>query len=451
MNVLLVNPPSTGVFTTFGVSLPPMGLLYIAASLEQAGHKVQVIDLQCEPSDLDPFHIKAADVVGITSDTTRIEKAMEIARQAAAIGRPVVMGGPHPQFMAEEILRTGHVHCIVKGEGDLTFPRLLQNLERREDLAEVEGIIFRDGKKLVETANGPVPDPELLSLPARHLLDLGKYSASLNGIPLTPVVTSRGCPGACSFCSSSSFFGRRWRSRSPESVLAELDEVYNRYGFRAVAFVDDNFSLSPERVIAIADGIRARSYDLQWWNFSRVDNIVGNPQMVQAMAQAGSKTVFLGIESADDESLKTLGKENQGEATAKAVKLLQENGIEVFGSYILGHLNETAKDVERTIQMAVDLNTNIAQFSILTPYPGTPLYRELKERIFLKRWKFYDALHLVFRHPRINRHLLQFLLIKAYLRFYRRSKKAKDDFRDYGKTQDFSLKRMLTCAYDLFF
>jgi anaerobic magnesium-protoporphyrin IX monomethyl ester cyclase len=451
MNILLVNPPSTGVFTTFGVSLPPMGLLYIAASLEQSGHAVQVIDLQCEPAGLDPFRIKAADVVGITSDTTRIEKAMEIARQAAAIGRPVVMGGPHPQFMADEILRTGHVQYIIKGEGDLTFPRLLQALEQGDEPATVQGIIFPHGHKVMETATGPLPDPESLPLPARHLLDLGRYSATVNGIPLTPVVTSRGCPGACSFCSSSSFFGRRWRSRSAESVLNELDEVYNRYGFRAVAFVDDNFSLSPERVIAIADGIRKRGYDLQWWNFSRVDNIVGNPEMVKAMARGGSKVVFLGLESADAESLKTLGKAHQEEDAAKAVKVLQNNGIEVFGSYILGHLNETAEDVERTIRMAVELDTNIAQFSILTPYPGTPLYGQLKERIFLKRWKFYDALHLVFRHPHINRHRLQFLLIKAYLRFYRRSKKAKDGFRDYSQTQDFSPKRILTCVYDLFF
>lgn len=451
MKILLVNPPSTGVFITFGVSLPPMGLLYIAAALEQAGHGVKVVDLQCEPGGLDPRDIKAADVVGITSDTTRIEKAMEIARQAAAMGRPVVMGGPHPQFMAEEILRTGHVQYIVKGEGDLTFPHLMETLECGREPAAVNGLLFLDGKTLVETANGPLPDVESLPLPARHLLDLNRYNGTLNGIPLTPVVTSRGCPGGCSFCSSSSFFGRRWRSRSAESVLAEIEEVYNRYGFRAIAFVDDNFSLVPERVIQIADGIRSRGLDLQWWNFSRVDTIARNPQMVQAMAAGGSRVVFLGIESAGSEALKMLGKEHQGEETAGAVKLLQDNGIEVFGSYILGHLNETAEDVERTIDMAVALDTNIAQFSILTPYPGTPLYEEVKDQIFIKRWKFYDALHLVFRHPRINRHWLQFLLIKAYIRFYRRSTKAQDDFKDYGKNQNLSLKRMLTCAYDLFF
>jgi len=451
MRILLVNPPSTGVFTTFGVSLPPMGLLYIAACLEQAGHTVQVKDLQIEPDGLCAFDVKAADLVGITSDTTRIEKAMLIARQAAALGRPVVMGGPHPQFMADEILRTGHVRYIIKGEGELTFPRLVEALERREEPAAVDGIIFRDGKTLVETTNGAAPDVELLPLPARHLLDLNRYSAVIDGVFLTPVVTSRGCPGGCSFCSSSNFFGRGWRSRSPESGLAELDEVYNRYGFRAVAFVDDNFSLSPERVIGIADGIRERGFDLKWWNFSRVDTIVRNPQMVRAMAAAGAKTIFLGIESAGAEALQMLGKKGQGDETVAAVKLLQENGIEVFGSYILGHLNESRKDIERTIDLAVQLDTNVAQFSILTPYPGTALYEEVKERIFVKRWKFYDALHLVFRHPRINRHLLQFLLIKAYIRFYRRSTKAVDDFKDYGKKQDFRLKKMLACAFDLFF
>ena len=226
MKVLLVNPPSTGVFTTFGVSLPPMGLLYIAACLEQAGHTVEVRDLQCEPDGLSPHDVKAADIVGITSDTTRIEKAMQIARQAAALGRTVVMGGPHPQFMADEILRTGHVRYIVKGEGELTFPLLLEAIDRGGDPAAVAGIIFRDGKDLVETPNGEPPDVELLPFPARHLLDLNRYSAVVDGVLLTPVVTSRGCPGGCSFCSSSSFFGRGWRSRTPESVLAELDEFW---------------------------------------------------------------------------------------------------------------------------------------------------------------------------------------------------------------------------------
>jgi anaerobic magnesium-protoporphyrin IX monomethyl ester cyclase len=451
MNVLLVNPASAGVFNTFGLSLPPMGLLYVAASLERAGHSVVVKDLQIEPDGLTSALLKAADVVGISSDTTRITKALKIARQAAACGRPVVMGGPHPMFLPDAILGSGHATYIIKGEGEESFPRLLAALERKDAPETVPGIIWRDGLHTRETPVAPVPDIELLPFPARHLVDLTKYSANLAGRPLTAVVTSRGCPGACRFCASSSFFGTGWRNRSAASVLAELDEVYNRYGFRAVAFTDDNFTLSPSRVTAIADGIRARSYDLKWWNFSRIDTIVGNPEMVRTMAAAGSSVVYLGIESESQETLQSLGKRGRVDEAAQAVKLLHENGIEVYGSYMIGALNERRADVEQTIRMAMRLDTEVAQFSILTPYPGTPLYDELLPRIFDRRWKFYDGLHLVFRHPHINRHLLQLLLIKAYIRFYRRSQKARDGFKIAGRQGGFTFRKAIACAWELFF
>lgn len=451
MNVLLVNPQSTGVFSTFGINMPPMGLLYVAAALEQAGHTVVVRDLALQGEQLSSADLKRADVVGISSDSTRIEKAMVVARKASAAGRPVVLGGPHPQFMAEEICATGVVTYIVKGEGEPVFPVLLRALEQREDPAGVRGLIFKVDGHLMETPDAERPDVELLPWPARHLVDLRRYSGCVDETPATPLVTSRGCPGACHFCSSSNFFGRGWRFRSAESVLAELDDIYNRYGFRAVAFLDDNFTLLPERVETIADGIIARGYDLKLWNFSRVDTIVKNPGMIQKLSRAGSRTVYLGIESESENTLNSLGKRTSISDVEQAVSLLKENRIEVFGSYIIGNLDEKRDHVERTIELAIRLNTNIAQFSILTPYPGTELYQQIKDRIFTRRWKFYDGLHLVFRHPHINRHLLQVLLISAFVRFYRRSREAVDGFNHVARRNRPSFRKMLVCAWDLFF
>jgi len=451
MNVLLVNPRSTGVFSTFGINLPPMGLLYVAAALEQAGHRVVVRDLALEGEELTPADLKNADIVGISSDSTRIEKAMSIARTASRAGRPVVMGGPHPQFLADEICAGGTVSYIVKGEGEPVFPALLTALERRDDPATVRGIIYREQGRLTETPNADPPDVESLPWPARHLVDLRRYSGCVDEIPMTPLVTSRGCPGACHFCSSSSFFGRGWRYRSAESVLAELDEIYNRHGFRAVAFLDDNFTLSPERVEKIADGIIERDYRLHLWNFSRVDTIVNNPGMVRKLARAGSRTIYLGIESDSQDTLNSLGKRTPIADVEKAVALLKENSIEVFGSYIIGNLDEDRGHVSRTIDLAIRLDTNIAQFSILTPYPGTLLYQQVKDRIFNKRWKFYDGLHLVFRHPRINRHVLQLLLISAFMRFYRRSREAVDGFSHVARRNRPPVKKMLVCVRDMFF
>jgi anaerobic magnesium-protoporphyrin IX monomethyl ester cyclase len=451
MNILLINPQSSSVFNTFGLSLPPIGLLYVAASLEQAGHTVVVRDLAAEGQALDSSDIHSADLVGISADTTRIGKALSLARRVAALGRPVVLGGPHPQFMAEDIFKAGGVDYIIKGEGEQIFPNLLYALQNRESVASVKGLIFMDGRQLVETLDADRIDVETLPFPARHLVDLHSYRASMADRPITPIVTSRGCPGACHFCSSSSFFGTGWRCRSAESVLTELDEIYNRYGFRAVCFMDDNFTLAPQRVVQIADGLIERGYDLKWWNLSRVDTIVRNPAMVTKMAAAGSTTVYLGIESGNRETLNSLGKNTTPSDVTLAVDILKQNGIESFGSYILGNLNETAADVEKTIDLAIRLNTNIAQFSILTPYPGTKLYEQIRDRIFCKRWKFYDGLHIVFRHPFINRHHLQFLLIKAFIRFYRRSHEATQGFKQAANRGKITFKNLAMCAWDLFF
>lgn len=451
MRILLINPPSISVYKTFGMSLPPMGLLYIAACLEQAGHTVVVRDLVADGVELTDADLLRADAVGISSDTTRIRKAMDLAQRAARFGRPVFMGGTHPQFMPEEILSTNRVTAIVRGEGDSIFPELLRVFESDGDLASVQGIIYKEGKQIVTTPDAPPVDIDLLPLPARHLVNLQNYGAIMGIRPITPVITSRGCPSACSFCSSSSFFGRGWRYRSAEAVLAELDEVYNRYGFRAVCFMDDNFTLAPDRVEKIADGIIERGYDLKWWNFSRVDTIVRHPEMVAKMAASGSTTVYLGIESGSDDTLNSLGKNTKSADVVKAVEILRNNGIESYGSYILGNLNERAADVQKTIDLAVRLDTNIAQFSILTPYPGTKLYEQVKERIFCHRWKFYDSLHLVFRHPFINRHHLQFLLIKAYTTFYRRSRKASEGFKEVARRSNISFKKLAVCAWELFF
>lgn len=451
MNVLLVNPQSSSVFNTFGLSLPPIGLLYVAASLEQAGHSVVVKDLAADGEHLDDGDIRRADLVGISADTTRAGKALSIARRVAAIDRPVVMGGPHPQFMAADILSSGYVDYIVKGEGEAVFPNLLTALQNRDGVESVKGLIIKDGRNRIETPDADRIDVEHLPFPARHLVDLSRYRASMADRPITPIVTSRGCPGACHFCSSSSFFGRGWRYRSAGSVLAELDDVYNRYGFRAVCFMDDNFTLAPPRVEEIADGIIARGYDLKWWNLSRVDTIVKNPAMVARMAAAGSTTVYLGIESGNAETLNSLGKNTKPSDVHLAVDILRQNGIESYGSYIIGNLNETAADVEKTIDMAVRLNTNIAQFSILTPYPGTKLYEQIKGRIFCKRWKFYDGLHIVFRHPLINRHYLQYLLIKAFVKFYRRSQEATQGFKQAAGRGRITFRKLAACAWELFF
>jgi anaerobic magnesium-protoporphyrin IX monomethyl ester cyclase len=173
--------------------------------------------------------------------------------------------------------------------------------------------------------------------------------------------------------------------------------------------------------------------------------------MVARMAAAGCIMVYMGIESGNDDTLNSLGKETNSADVFQALDILRHNSVESYGSYIIGNLNESAADVEKTIDLSIRLDTNIAQFSILTPYPGTVLYEQIKERIFCRRWKFYDGLHVVFRHPHIIRFHLQLLLIKAFIKFYRRSREAVAGFKQATEKNKLSFRKLAVCAWEMLF
>jgi anaerobic magnesium-protoporphyrin IX monomethyl ester cyclase len=450
MNILLTNPPNIGAFRALGLHFPPMGLLYLGAYLERKGYQVEIRDF-CNAGERPDY--SQYDLVGISTDTTRHLKAMAIARRAKEAGCTVVMGGPHPCYIDHEILTDPWVDFIVHGEGEITLVELVRVLEiEQKEWEEIKGISFRRNGKVVRTPPRPfIQDMDSLPLPARHLIDMDLYRRTQFGDrPITPVFTSRGCPANCHFCSSSSFFGTRWRARSPESVVEEVEELNKRYGFGAVAFVDDNFTLSPQRVVAISEEIIKRELDVWWWNFSRPQTIVKNEGMLKVMRRAGAKTIYIGVESANPQTLSELGKKGNLDTVIKAVEVLKKHGFEIIASYILGSPHENVRDIRETIRFAKRLNTNIAQFSILTPYPGTALYEELKERIWLRHWSFYDSQHLVFRHGRISFMRMEWLLLKANLLYYTRSKQAIQDVWRLAKRHKLGLKTIFTFIKDYF-
>jgi radical SAM superfamily enzyme YgiQ (UPF0313 family) len=450
MRILLTNPANAGILRAVGLLFPPMGLLSLGAYLEQAGCQVEIRDF-CNPGP-DPQYAEY-DLVGISTDTTRHLKAMAIARQAKEAGCLVIMGGPHACYCDEEILSTPWVDFICHGEGEATLLELVQALaNRHRQWDKIAGLSFRQDGKVVRTPARPfIKDLDSLPLPARHLVDMRLYRRTRFGErAITPVITSRGCPTNCHFCSSSSFFGTRWRARSAEAVGAELAELHDKYGFGAVAFVDDNFTLSPQRVVAIAEEIIRRGLDIWWWNFSRPDTIVKNEEMLKVMRRAGGRTVYIGVESASARTLKELGKKMDLDTVVKAVALLKKHGFEIFASYILGSLEDDTRAIHETIRFAKRLDTNVAQFSILTPYPGTALYEELKERIWHRHWPFYDSQHLVFRHNHLSFIRMEWLLFKANFLYYTRSKKAIRDVWQLAKRHRLGMGTALTFMKDYF-
>jgi anaerobic magnesium-protoporphyrin IX monomethyl ester cyclase len=452
MRILLINPAPSGTLKATGVLFPPLGLLYIAAYVEKEGHQVVVRDFAVRRKK-EEIDFKKYDIVGISTDTTRHRRALQLAKRAKTSGCVVVMGGPHPSYVDEEILSTKRVDFIVSGEGEVTFSELVAGLQKNDGkFHSIQGISFLSKGQIVRTPPRPfIENLDSLPLPARHLIHMDDYRRTkLGDRDITPLVTSRGCPYQCAFCASSHFFGTKVRARSVASVLNELQEIYHRYHFNAVAFVDDTFNIFPKRVIDICHGIIDKKFDLWWWCLSRIDLLLHNEEMVKEMVRAGAKSVFIGVESSNPKTLEVLKKGIDVESTVQAVEMLKRNGLEIHASYIIGGLDERAETIHETIRFAKRLDTNVAQFSILTPYPGTAIYEQVKDRIFKWRapWSFFDMQHLVFKHDHLSFVRMEWLLLKAHLLYYTRSKRAIQDIRHHFKKHRLGIRTLLLFLKD---
>jgi anaerobic magnesium-protoporphyrin IX monomethyl ester cyclase len=429
VKILLVNPSYRDVYRTFDFVLPPLGLAYMAALLTEKNYDVKIVDLNVSQKN-QAIPDNNWDLVGITLDTSRYYKGMEFARMLKSQGARVVVGGPHASFMADEILGSGSADFVVRGEGEHTMLELVEALNQGGNLEQIKGLSYRSDDQIIHNDKRAYSDDlDTLPFPARDLLDMDKYRTSKLGTrSITSILTSRGCPYQCSFCASSKLAGTFWRARSVQSIIEEIQFVKDTYGYRAFAFVDDNFTLNPQRVIDLCGEICKRGLDIHWWCFSRVDTIVKNPEMVSLMSKAGCRSTYVGVESRNQETLDSYNKKISADISRKAISVLKENKIEMTASFIIGGLNEDKKMVEDTLRFAKSLNPNTVSFTILTPYPGTDLFEQVKDRIITFDWRKYDGIHSVIRLKHFKPMQLQFTLLRFYISFYLRSLASIRDF-----------------------
>lgn len=418
MNVLLISPGGSNLYSKLNLGLPPLGIAYLAAVIRNEGHQVRIIDLGIDKKTLRPKDFNHFDLIGITADTTRYQEALKVASIAKTAGKRVAMGGYHVSFLDKETLDTGLVDFVIRGEGERIFSKLLQAIENDDDLSRVDGISYlNDGRYIRNKDALPLKDLDTIPFPARDLLKMDQYKSRMGGLPLTNLITSRGCPFNCYFCSSSKFGGLKWRSRSAKNIVDELEILYHDYHFNTFAFMDDNFTLSKKRIFDFANELNKRNLnDIHWWCFSRADILIRNEDMVKRMAEAGAWEVFLGLESHNEATLENYHKNIGNTEQEEAIQLLRKYGINVHASYIIGSLNESESMIMQTIRWAKKVQSRTTQFSILTPYPGTELYRDVtQEKRFLhKNWDYYDGLHPVIRSDLLKPRKLMRLLLKAY-------------------------------------
>ena len=433
MKVMLILPPSKFVLKDkLGITSIPLGLAYLASFIERDNHKIRIVDsatlrykIQDVKEEIERFN---PEIIGVTATTSSIYDAYEVAKIAKEVnpGVKVVMGGPHVSFTVEETLKEcPFVDIVVRGEGEETFRELVGYFESSRgdisSLKEIRGIAFRNNGKIIQTEPRPfIKNLDNIPFPAYHLLPMEKYS--LEGKRFAAIMTSRGCPFSCIFCSSSQLFGKIWRARSPENVIEEIKLLKDKYGVREIEFLDDTFTLNKKRAKRICDLLIKEDLGVSWSCSSRVDTI--DESLIEKLKKAGCHTIYLGIESGSQEILNIISKGITLTQAERAINLIKKVNLNTFGSFIIGIPGETVKTIKKTIDFAKKLSPSFAQFTICTPYPGTKLFEIAKEKGWLltKDWSKYTILDQVMKIPGMITINLNRWLLKAYLSFYLRPK-----------------------------
>jgi len=366
---------------------PPLGLAYLAAVLEREGHAVRILDFGLRPSR--PLEDDIADVVAFRPDVVgftvmtggyhNVQQSMALLKEALPT-IPTVLGGPHPTVFPEEVAADPGVDFVAFGEGEETLTELVAALQDgTDDFSRIQGLAYAWDGGVVRTPERPlIRDLDALPFPARHLLELDKYSlAGPDGEPMLTLLSSRGCPYNCSYCFKG-IVGRTYRQRSPESILAELKYLQATYGVRNFYFIDDLFTLSTKRLMTISQMIVDERLDIRWQCLGRVDRVT--PESLEAMAHAGCHEIHYGIESGNLEILAATAKRITLEQVRQAVAWTSQSGIRSKGYFMLGLPGDTDETMEQTIRFACELELDEAMFSITTPFPGTRLWEELVKK-----------------------------------------------------------------------
>ncbi len=409
MRFLLINP----FYPISEGPSPPLGLGYLAATLENADIEVRILDLAVYPYSktalltvLEEFQ---PQFVGATSVTMSFDSAIEVIRDTKHINPEIVtvMGGPHVSFCAQETLSSfPELDFIVLGEGEETILRLIDAWQGKQQYDQIEGLAYRVGPEIVSTGmKKPCFDVNSLPIPARHLMPLGRYRALNTSINMT---TSRGCPFKCIFCVGRKMVGSKVRYRNAKSVVDEM-ALLAELNFHQINIADDLFTANKKHCIEICDEIINRGLKVQWSSFARVDTV--SPEVLEKMYEAGCNAVSFGLETANAEILKTIKKGITLPQILEAIEMCNNAGISPNGSFILGLPGETPETLEETIEFGEKIKKMgvLYGFHLLAPFPGTQV-RDKSDaygiKILTDNWSEYHANRAIVETPSVSKKML---------------------------------------------
>lgn len=430
MKVLFVNPPQTASKYKFmGVIAPPLGIAYMAGVLQENNIDVEILDASAEDMDFKDVEKellkRKPDLVALTALTPTIGRALETAQvvKETLPDSIVVMGGYHPTFNFIETLEDENVDIVIRGEGEYIMLNLVQALENQSSLHDVKGIVFEDknSKEIVVNPEAPlIQDLDELPFPALNLLPMNKYRLLDMDTHMTTMITTRGCPMQCSFCSSAAMHGKKIRERSIENIVDEIEYLKTNYDIDTIAFMDDTFTLKKRKVMAICDEILKRNIEIMWGCTSRVDTL--DEKLLKKMKEAGCITIFIGVESADQQQLDNMCKNTTIAKIENAFKIARKLKIRTIASVALGMPGDTKEIMNKTVKFVHKLKPNYAIYSLATPYPGTRFYKEAFEKnlIKIKDWSKYTLITPILETIDCSLNDMRKIQAKAFMKFYLR-------------------------------
>ena len=417
--VLLVKPKGR-VGLGFAMDQIPIGLEYIAASIEDVVEDINIIDMEFDHHPfkyyLELFH---PDLVGITMSATEHNEGLYLANLAKRNGIATVLGGYHPTLMPEALLSHPQVDMVIRGEGEHTMKELVQKGYPKG----IRGISYKEDGIAINNENRPmIQDLDSLPFPARRLRRIKYNHMSQKGRAVDVICISRGCWGQCNFCCEPVMNNGHQRFRSPENVMKELLELVSFHNGAPLQIfaVDPNFMGDPEKTNFLCDLLHEHKLDIRFSVLARVDSVANHPQLVKKMCDNGFLSFEMGIESQKMEDLKDTRKGITLEMQKKAVKILRDNGANAGGTIVIGLPGQTEEEIKHFPVFAKELGLMSAAFSIATPFPGTEFYNDLDKKglIVDHDWTKYDEMHSVFDLSSIDRKRLDEVETYCMARFW---------------------------------
>lgn len=415
---------------------PPAGLLILAAYIEDQlpDMHIEILDCQAEKKDFKDIeqyieHFSPA-IVATSGFTCNVYLCARVAEIAKNVNNSIVtvVGGQHFSATAEESLNNfPEIDYIIRGEGEVTFVDLIRTLKTGKNMKEVKGLSFRHDHEIIHTPPQPlIQNLDTLPYPAYHLVEknIEKYHFTMMAGKNTRYMImegSRGCSHSCSFCTQWEHWNGAYRTKSARRIVDEMEYLNERFGGEFLWLTDDNFRYD-HNAKELSNELRQRTFtdDISWFFQARTDEIVQKPDLVAKLRDVGNDWILMGVENNSPDILKSFKKNLQVNDAYKAVKILNDNDIFSHAMFIIGSREDTAASIEQLRRFSFELDSDLALYTVLTPFPGTEIYENAQRSGWIEdtNYAHYDMAHAIMPTETLTRRQVQEELFQCYNDFY---------------------------------